>query len=1223
MNLTRTAIQRPVFILMLMIAAVLMGGIAYQSMRLELNPEVSFPVVTVTTVYPGAGPEEVNTLVSKRVEDAVAGVANLRELTSTSQEGFSVVICNFELGTNVDVALNDVRSKVDAVLNELPEDAERPTISKFDNSSTPVLNLAFSSSKRNSRDLRDLIDETLADRFGQITGVASTNVQGGDVREIQIQLDKDKLLSYGLGIADVTRQVAAATQNVPGGRLTSGDEEYTVRVQGEWKTVEGIQNSLITISDPDNPNAKGRTVRLGDVANVRDSVVERTAYSRLNGNDTVILSIQKAREGNAVQINHLAEEVIERIKEEYPDLEIVRTLEQADEIENSLEDLNFTLYFAIFLVSATVFLFLHNIRGTIIVAIAIPVCIFVAFVAMALAGFTINNLTMLALILAIGVLVDDAIVVLENIYRHLKMGEDPREAALNGRGEIGLAALAITLADVVVFLPIAFMGGIVGQFFKPLALSYVFAVIVSLFVSFTVTPMLAARWYRKGENMEEPKGWFARRFERGFASLEHGYSRVLEWSLNHRWFVFILGNSALVAIFMFIGGGFAGLSGNPMSAVVPAPGAQPPAAWMLFFISIVLGGVTFVVNYLKNWGQPRITVPLYLGLMVVGAIAFGLMGQSPVVGLLAGPFVVLIPVFLVMNLFKRHSKYTYFSNGALFGLIFPAAALLGGFFGAWKGSAPFQFEFIPTSDTGQVNISVELPPGSSLQATQRAIERIENVVSKNPNVEYVQSNIGTQGIGAFSGPGNQGSNYGSISVSLFTRGAPLDRIKPTTEKLRWVSNDAVAADLTAEIGRIAGAEIKVSTVDAQGFGSPIQMSFAGEDRDLLAATAVKIRDRLASGAVPGVINVDLSTTPGKPELQAIPNRNQLADFNLTVADVGSALRTMYTGNDQAKFRINGREYDIRVQLSDKDRSNPNIVEEVPIAFKRGTPIFLEQVADIIQKPAVDKIERRDREEEIRVTSDLLPGFAAGTVQAQIDNLISKEKLIPTGVQQKALGQADAQARETGFITGAFFLGLILVYMLLASLYDNLLYPFIIQLAQPQAITGAILALVLTDKPFSLIGFIGIITLIGLVGKNAILLVDYTNTLRDRGRNRHDALVEAGPIRLRPIAMTTIALILGTLPIALALGRGSEFRETIGIVIIGGISLSTLLTLVVIPCSYTIFDDFSLLLGRVRGHVTKFFRRGKDGDDTGNRSERSPSRADELTQGTTESRTDLP
>ncbi len=1124
MNLTRAAITRPVFVIMLMAAALLLGTMGYRGMRLELNPEVNFGVVTVNTVYPGAGPEEINTLVTRKIEEAVSGVAGLREVTGASQEGFSTVVATFELETDVNEALNDVRSRVDGILNQLPDDIEKPQVTKFDNSAQPVLYLAMTSRNLSSQQLRDLIDDRLQDRFAQIPGVASAAVQGGDVREIQVRLNRAKLLGYGIGPGALQRQIQAATLNVPAGRAIYGEREFTVRVPLEFATVNEIRNMRISIANPKNPMAKGTSVVLSDVAEVVDATRERTSYARLNGSDTIVLALLKAREGNAVEIGHTADKLVKQISTEYAaqGIQITKTFEQGKQIEESLADLNFTLFFAILLVSAIVWIFLHSLRGTIIVALAIPTSIFATFAVLKVLGFTINNMTMLALILAVGVLVDDAIVVLENIFRHLKMGEDPRDAALNGRGEIGMAAMAITFADVVVFLPIAFMGGVVGQFFRPMAWAYVTAVLFSLFTSFTLTPMLASRWFRRGEDMEEPHGRFAHAFERMFARLENAYRRALEWSLQHRWFVFISGNIALLAVFMFIGGSFK-----------PDVGAASEVGLRLFPIAIVIGIVTLVINLIRGRFRPVILV-----------------------------------------------------QAALFGLVFPLAAVLGFAFAQWKDDAAFKIAFFPASDTGQVTANIELPPGTSLATTQRAVAYVEGKMAKDPDVKYVLSNVGTQGVGNFSGS-SSGSSYAQVVATLYDKQAILDRLpwKEHKERLRTRADTAVAAKLTQEVGRFPGAQVRVAATSAFGFGAPIQLSFTSDDRTLLLNTLNKIRQGLASGAIKGVYNVDVTAELGKPELRVKPDRTLLTDLGVDVATVAGALRTLYEGDEQTKFRVNGREYNIRVQLREEDRYDPEALAALPVAFVQGHPVYLGSVAKIEEAPGVSRIDRRNRQEEAKVTADLLPGYAQGTVQAQIETWLKKESLVPPGVQTLRAGQAEVEQRETGFMLSALGIGILLVYMLLAALYDNLLYPFLIQLATPQAITGAILALVITDKPFGLVGFIGVITLMGLVGKNAILLVDYTNTLRDRGRDRHDALVEAGPTRLRPIMMTTLALILGTLPIALAVGRGSEFRETIGITIIGGIVLSTLLTLLVIPCSYTIFDDLSSLIGRGMAKLT--------------------------------------
>ena len=1187
MGLTKAAITRPVFILMLMVAAVLIGFISIRANRVEENPDVDFGVVNVNVQYPGADADTISNLVAKPIEQAVSGINNLREVTSTSREGFASVTCTFEIGTDINVALDDVRSGVDSVVDSLPKDALKPEITKFDSTSSPVMYLSFSSTTLSPRDLRDLLDNKIQERFLQIPGVGSAVVTGGDEREIQIQVSKDKLMAYGIGINDVQQALANASLDIPGGHLVNDNSDLTVRLKGEFENVEDIRNLVFSVNGQNG--ARPTIVRLKDVATILDTSAEKTEYSRLNGKDTVVMGIQKIKEGNAVDIGAAAHDLIKQLETEYKaqGLNVQITMEQGKDISESIQDLGYTLVFGIILVAVTVYVFLHNFRGMLIVSIAIPLCLMTTFIALRGAGFTINNLSMMALSLAIGVLVDDAIVVLENIYRHLRMGESPRDAAINGRSEIGLAAIAITFVDVVVFTPIGFMGGIVGEFFKPLALSFVFAVLSSLFVSFTVTPMLAARWYRKGEDVENVQGRFAVTFERAFGALQRFYGRVLEWALTHRWFVFTLGNLALVAVIMFIMGSF-----------VPTAQAAISTGFNLTVASFVVGLIVFGIQYWAKAWQGKAKPATAWGITVFMMFAMTqMMKKNPSTAAMAGilgpvqgilvAWTIFGLVGWIANTFNTHAKGRVPLNALAFGLIFPFAALFGHAYGMYKApigsktpEGVFKFQFLPDSDQGQVAVNVEMPPGTSLDATSAVLANLEKIVMKHPDVEYVLTDVGSQS-GGFSGGGNTGTNYGQLSITLKDKPAFTDLLHLTNSPgaTRKESSDAVAAELTTMVGRVPGAQVTISA-NSGGFGAPIQMSFLSDNRQAVVDTASKIKQALLENVVPGVINPDISSKPGKPEIRAIPNREKMADTGLTAADVGGALRTLYEGNDDAKLRQNGLEYPIRVMLNMNDRNNPNILSQVPVKFDNGTPVMLGDVTNLQNGSGIDKVDRRDQEDEVQLTADLLPGYAAGTAQAAVDKYIQDHHLIPNGVVEKPLGQADATSREGVYMMSALVLGFFLVYMLLASLYDNLLYPAIIQLAQPQAMVGALLALVLTDMSLNIIGMIGIICLVGLVGKNAILLVDYTNTLRGRGRTRHDALVEAGPTRLRPIMMTTLALIMGTMPVALALGRGSEFRQSIGVAIIGGISLSTLLTLVVIPCSYTIFDDLSRYFGRL-------------------------------------------
>ncbi len=1172
MNLTKTALTRPIFIFILVITTVLIGMLSYQGMRKENNPEVNFGTITVNTLYPGAGPDDVNQLITRKIEQAVSGVNGIREVQGQSQEGLSVVTIQLELGVNTDNALNDVRTKVDGILNNLPKDARKPVVGKFDNSAQPIMTMAVSSDTLNSRDLRDLVEDKIVDRFSQVSGVAQANLSGGDVREIQIRVKKDKLLQYGVGISDVLTAVSNANANVPGGKFVAGGQDISIRVKGDFTKVSNIQNVVVKVNDPTNPQAKGKQIPLGAVAEIVDGIQERTRIARLNGEDTVVISLTKTKEGNTVEVNTAAKALIEKLKKEYP-LKFTVSYDESTTVDEALKDVTFSLFFGIFLVAVIVYVFLHNFRGTLIVALAIPTCLFGAFIVMRAVGFTVNTLSMLGLSLAIGVLVDDAIVVLENIYRHLKMGEDPRDAALNGRAEIGLAAIAITLADVVVFLPIGFAGGIAGQFFKPLALTYVFAVLFSLFVSFTLTPLLAARWYRRGEDVEHPQGKFAQGFEIVFGALEGLYRRILEVALANRWFTFIVGNTLLVAVFVFIAG------------------ASLPNAMVALFLGIGfaalygLGGLLAVAIRGLNYAQAPKWSLLYGAL--VGSVLFGILSAAKKLDNV--PEKMRPMVFLVLALIgfgisgtiyakKRGVALRPIWGGLLIGFSLSIPAFTGFKFGQWKQESVFKFSFVPSTDPLQVKAAIELPVGTSLERTDEVARIVERAFIKNADVKFTITEVGKQSGSAFVAV-NGATNFAEVTGTLYEKRSILDRITGSHEKLRDRKANSIVTEITKEVGKIPGAEVRISGVSGFNFGAPVQLAFISDNRELLTKTVADIRDRLAAGEIEGVINPDVSVKSGKPEVRLVPDYRKAADLGVDALQLGSVIRTLYQGNDDSKMRVDGREYGVRVMLDYDDRNNRDTLASVPIRFNQGRPIYVSSVSQIDEAPGLTAINRRDRSEEIQISAYLLPGKAGGVVNGQIQQWIKDKNLLPEGVRLRPLGEADAQARESAFLMTALFLGVFLVYAVLAALYNNYLYPFIIQIAQPQAMVGALLALILTDQAFSVIGFIGVVALVGLVGKNAILVVDYTNTLRERGRSRHDALVEAGPTRLRPIMMTTLALILGTLPVAVALGRGSEFRQSIGTIILGGIILSTILTLVVIPVSYTIFDDLSNLIAK--------------------------------------------
>ena len=1122
MGLTNLAIKRPVAILMLIAALVVLGLQGLTKMPAELNPRVDFPTVSVFTTYTGASPSEIETIITKPIEDAVSSVEGIKNVTSVSQQGVSVVSIEFYLGTNLDVAASDVREKVDGVRRALPTDADAPTISKRNTSSDPILYIAMNSSAgRSSKDLRDIANRTVKDRLGQVPGVAAVIITGGDTREINVSLDKNRLDAYGLTISDVASAIKAQNLNVPTGRVTEGNRDYAVRVIGEFADAREIQN--LRLNFPGKNGSADRTLNVSDLGTATDSVLERVENATLTGranpkaklgqaNDTVSLVVQKTSEGNTVQAAEGVKKQLEGLKKIMPsDIVFTLTSDQSERVSENLADVEATLIIGALLAVFIVFLFLHNLRGTLIVALAIPTSIIATFLVMYALGFTLNTMTLMGLSLAVGILVDDSIVVLENIYRHLAMGETPQEAALNGRGEIGLAAVTITLVDVVVFVPVAFMGGIVGQFFRSFGITVATATLFSLLMSFTLAPMLASRWYKKGENVEAAHGLFGA-INRFYEFLNHQYRIALSWALKHRGTVIFLGNMCLVLVILWMASAGAGAKNLPIGLGLGA-------------IFTVGGLVISLVNAARNRrpAEKGVRRNWVFEPLLVGAIAAGV-------------------TFLVV--------------------------LLAGQFGK-----PLGFRFAPGQDQAQVALSVELPAGAALQSTTRVLQQIEDRVHDMEDIKFIETSAGASRAGGFQGGGQSGTNYGSVRLTLKDKLGRLDQMMfwKDHSDLRKRSDVEVSEDVRKRVADIVGATIRTSEVSGfNGSAAPVQIELDGPDLDELIVDAKKVRAVLEK--TPGVMLPDISYKATKPEVQVRLDRQRAADLGLSVASVAQGLRDAVEGNIDSKFRDNGEQYDIRVQYAKTDRSRVTDVSRVIVGNRNGTPIYVSDVARSIQGTGPTQIDRRNRQRQITVSAYLAPGLVIGNMQQLINPKIQALDLGNASYQWQ--GEANTMAEEGQYMVAALGLAVLLVYMLMAALFNNLLYPFIIMLTIPQALVGGLLGLLIAGVPLSIIAMIGVIMLMGLVTKNAILLVDYTNTLRARGFRREDALTEAGPTRLRPILMTTLAQIFGALPIALALGRGSEFRQPLGIVIIGGLLLSSLLTLLVIPCTYTVFDDIS-------------------------------------------------
>jgi HAE1 family hydrophobic/amphiphilic exporter-1 len=1053
MGLTRLAVYRPVLLITVLVAILVLGWRARSEMPAEMDPRVEIPIINVMTLYPGAGPEEVERQITRPVEDAVGAVANVTSVESRSLEAASFVTVHLKLGTDINAAAADIRAKLDALKSSLPEDVESPQVAKLDYNARPVLVLGVTSSG-SLADLRTLVDEQIKPRLAQVPGLGSVAVVGGLRKEIQIQIDPDRLAHYGLNLPDLMRSLQASSMSLPAGAIQMGRLNYQVRVLGEFRTLEDIRNapiagggSLAAMMDPRTGGRPQASLRLRDIATVTEGMAERDEITRVNRRESIGLILSRLSDANTVKVAEGVKAELAKLGGVLPaDVKVSVLQDHSQTVSDALDDINFTLILGALLAVLVVWLFLHSLKDTLIVACSIPTSIVFTFLVMYFAGFSLNQMTMLALSLSVGILVDDSILVLECIHRHRAMGKSPFEAALDGREEIGLADATNTFVDVVVFLPIAFMGGVVGQFFWQFGLTIATATLASLYVSFTLTPMLAARWLRHGEGVGARRSGFAAWFDRRYERLETLYRRTLAWALRHR---------------------------------------------------------------------PAVAIAGFGSLAVVGLLAWTLLG----------------------------------------------------------------FDFTPSVDRGQIAIQLEMAPGTSLEETNKLMGRAEEIAAQIPEVDRDRM-LATVGevVGGFGSLPDRGNEIGQLTLMLQDKQGYLGHLlHPFGEKgKRSRSDETVAEELRDRLKAIPGSEnITVSAVRGMTTASaPVQLALYGNDLTALQETSERIADKMRQ--LQQLQNVDSSLRLGKPEVQIRIDRSSAEDLFLSSAEVAATLRTAVAGNTELSFRLRDQSIPIRVQIDRSGRSRPEALLDIPVGNRSGSTIYLRDVAQAQLSAGPTRILRADHMRRVLLSANVRSGVSLGDAQNAVKSVIGD---VPAGVKLEWEGEVDDMQESGGLMAGALILAIVLSYLLMAALFNNFVYPLSIMGSVPMALVGALLALILTRETMNIVSMIGIVMLVGLVSKNAILLVDYTNTLRGRGLRRDDALEAAGPVRLRPILMTTFATVVGMLPVALKIGRASEMRSPMAIVVIGGLILSTLLTLLVVPVMYSYYDDMTSWLLR--------------------------------------------
>ncbi len=1049
---TRVSLHNPVFATMVMLALVVLGVFSLQRLQVDQFPNIDFPVVVVIADYPGASPEIVESEVSKKIEEGVNSIAGINALTSRSYEGQSVVVIEFGLHIDGRKAADDVREKVASVKPLLRAEVKEPRVLRFDPSAKAIWSVAvLPDNKANAQvlspvELTNWAEQVLKKRMENVPGVGSATVVGGTKREINVYLNPQALEALGITPDQVVNAVRNENQDLPVGSVRSLTQERVIQIAGRMLRPEDFGNIIVA-------RKNGVAVRVDQVAQVRDGAQEIESLALYNGQRTLMLTVQKSQDDNTIAVVDGLEKTLAEVRKQVPPgIRLEPITDASRQIRVSVDNVRRTLIEGALLTVLIVFLFLNSWRSTVITGLTLPIALIGTFLFMYMLGFTINMITMMAMSLCVGLLIDDAIVVRENIVRHVQMGKTPFQASLDGTQEIGLAVLATTLSIVAVFLPIGFMGGIIGKFFHEFGLTIVVAVLISMFVSFTLDPMLSSIWHdpvlEHHSLRGPPVGWYDKTlgrvtgwFERSTESLAHGYQGILRWALVHK----------LKTVFLAVG---------------------------IFTLSIFM-------------------VPL-LGT-----------------------------------------------------------------------------EFVPKSDFSETTLNFNTPVGTSLEATEAKARQVEAMVRAFPEVRYTVTTINT---------GNaQGKIYASIYIRLVDR------------KQRKLGIEAMSVTLRERLQHVPGITVThIGLMDSVGGSKQILFSIQGADTKTLERLTALALTRLRD--IPGLVDLDSSFKPNKPALDVQVRRDAASDLGLNLAQIGSNLRTLVAGQTVGNWRAaDDQTYDVNVRLDPEARNSPQDLDRLPFALGTNADgstrvVRLNQVAQVVETTGSNQINRRDMAREVSISANV-SGRSAGEVSADIKKVMDGIAM-PQGYGYKFSGSTKDMAEAFGYAISALALAVIFIYMILASQFKSFLQPLALMTALPLTLIGVVLALMVFNSTLSMFSVIGVVMLMGLVTKNAILLVDFAIRAREDhldpsgqhvpGLDRSAALLLAAKVRLRPILMTTLAMIFGMIPLAFALTEGSEMRAPMGQAVIGGVITSSLLTLVVVPVVYCYMDDLAQWSRRLFG-----------------------------------------